>query len=120
MRVAIEVSEACGGCSARKSCAMGRSERREIVAHTTEASHFSVGEVVKVGAKQSLGVMAVVLCYVVPLVVLVGALAVAVSLGVDEGVSALISLCVTALYYALLALMKSKISKKIIFTINKL
>ena len=64
MRVAIEVSEACGGCSARKSCAMGQSERREIVAHTTEASRFSVGEVVKVGAKQSLGVMAVVLCYV--------------------------------------------------------
>ena len=120
VRVAIEVSEACGGCSARKSCAMGQSEQREIVAYTAEASRFSVGEVVKVGAKQSLGVLAVMLCYVVPLVVLVGALAVAVSLGINEGVSALISLGVTALYYAVLALMKGKISKKIIFTINKL
>ena len=120
VRVAIEISEACGGCSARKSCAMGQSERREIVVNTNEASIYSVGEVVKVGAKQSLGVMAVVLCYVVPLVVLVGALAVAVSVGISEGISALISLGVTALYYAVLALMKSKISKKIIFTINKL
>ena len=120
VRVAIEISEACGGCSARKSCAMGQSERREIVVNTNEASIYSVGEVVKVGAKQSLGVMAVVLCYVVPLVVLVGALAVAVSVGISEGISALISLGVTVLYYAVLALMKSKISKKITFTINKL
>ena len=120
MRVAIEVSEACGGCSARKSCAMGQSERREIVAHTTEASRFSVGEVVKIGAKQSFGVMAVVLCYIVPLVVLVATLAIAVAMGLSEGVSAMIALGFTAIYYALLALMRNRISKRVTFTINKI
>ena len=120
VRVAIEVSEACGGCSARKSCAMGQTAKREIEVCMTDASSYAVGELVKVGAKQSLGVMAVVLCYVMPLVVLVAALAVAVAVGISEGLSALLSLGVTALYYALLALLKDKISKKITFTINKI
>ena len=120
VRVAIEVSEACGSCSARKSCAMGQTTKREIEVFTADASNYSVGELVKVGAKQSLGVTAVVLCYVVPLVVLISTLAIVILLGVDEGISALISLGVTALYYVLLALMKDRISKKIIFTINKI
>ena len=118
--VAIEVSEACGGCSARKSCAMGQTAKREIEVVTADAASYSVGELVKVGAKQSLGTVAVILCYVLPLIVLVGALAVAVVVCLDEGIAALISLGVTALYYALLALLRDRISKKIIFTINKI
>lgn len=120
VRVVIEVSEACGGCSARKSCAMGQTTKREIEVCTADASSYSVGELVKVGAKQSLGIMALLLCYVMPLVVLVASLAVAVTAGISEGISALISLGVTALYYALLALLKNKISKKITFTVNKI
>ena len=120
MHVAIEVSEACGSCSARKSCAMGQTAKREIEVLTPDASNYSVGEIVKVGAKQSLGIVAVVLCYVVPLVVMVAALAIAISVGMDEGVAAIISLSVTALYYVLLAFQRDRISKKIIFTINKI
>ena len=120
VRVAIEVSEACGGCSARKSCAMGQTTRREIEIFTAESGNYSIGEVVKVGAKQSLGIMAVVLCYIVPLVVLVATLAIAVAMGLSEGVSAMIALGFTAIYYALLALMRNRISKRVTFTINKI
>ena len=119
MRVGVEVNEACGSCASRKACSMGSSEQREIVVYTSDASLYTIGESVKVGAKQSLGVVAVVLCYVVPLVVLVAALAVAVALGCSDGVSALISLGSTAIYYAILYLFRSRISKRIIFTINK-
>ena len=120
VRVAIEVNEACGSCASRKACAMGSSKQREIVVATSEAKRYSVGEAVQVGAKQSLGVVAVLLCYVVPLVVLVGALAMAISLGCSEGLSALISMGSTALYYAILYLFRNKISRKVIFTIDKL
>lgn len=120
IRVAIEVSEACGGCSARKSCAMGQTTRREIEIFTAESGNYSIGEVVKVGAKQSLGIMAVVLCYIVPLVVLVATLAIAVAMGLSEGVSAMVALGFTAIYYALLALMRNRISKRVTFTINKI
>lgn len=118
--VAIEVNEACGSCASRKACAMGQGTTREIVVYTDNAEQYSVGEVVNVMARQSAGVMAVVLCYVVPLIVLVTALAVAVALGVTEGLSAMLSLGVTALYYALLGLFHKRISKRVIFTINKI
>ena len=120
IRVAIEISEACGGCSARKSCAMGQTTKREIEIYTTDGSNYSVGEAVKVGARQSLGVAAVVLCYVVPLIVLVGALTVTVTIGISEGISALISLGSIMIYYAVLYLFRNRISKRIIFTINKI
>ena len=48
VRVKITVSEACGGCSARKSCAMGSREHREITIHTTEGYNYKVGDVVEV------------------------------------------------------------------------
>ena len=118
--VAIEVNEACGSCASRKACAMGQGITREIVVYTDNAEQYSVGEVVNVLARQSAGVMAVVLCYVVPLVVLVTALALAVVVGISDGVAAIISLGVTAVYYCVLGLFHKRISKKIVFTINKI
>ena len=120
VRVDIEVMEACGSCASRKACAMGQGTTREIMVYTDDAQNFSIGEVVNVSARQSLGLVAVLLCYVAPLIVLVGALAVAISLGCSEGLSALISLGSTALYYAILYLFRSKISRRVVFTINKI
>jgi sigma-E factor negative regulatory protein RseC len=120
VRVAIEVNEACGSCASRKACAMGSSEKREIVIHTNEAENYSVGEVVNIGARRSLGAVAVVLCYIVPLVVLIGAIIVANILGCSEGVSAVVALGATALYYALLSLLRKYISERVTFTINKI
>ena len=120
VRVDIEVMEACGSCASRKACAMGQGTTREIMVYTDDAQNYSVGEVVNVSARQSLGLIAVLFCYVVPLVVLVGALAAAISLGCSEGVAALISLGATALYFLLLAFLRKRISRKVVFTINKI
>lgn len=120
VRVAIEVNEACGSCASRKACAMGSSEKREITIYTNDAESYSVGEVVNVGARRSLGTMAVVLCYVVPLVVLIAAIIIANLLGCSDGVAAVVALASSALYYAVLALFRDKISKKVTFTINKI
>ena len=120
MRVDIEVNEACGSCASRKACAMGSSEKREIVIYTDGSNSYSVGEVVNVGARRSLGAVAVVLCYIAPLVVLIVAIIVANLLGCSDGISAIVALVASALYYALLASFRDKISKKVTFTINKI
>lgn len=120
VRVDIEVMEACGSCASRKACAMGASEKREIVVYTNEPDNYSVGEVVNVCARRSLGTVAVILCYIVPLVTLVGAIIVANILGCSDGVSAVVALGAIALYYTLLALLRARISKKVTFTINKI
>ena len=120
VRVAVEVNEACGSCASRNACAMGQGTTREVVVYADDALSYAVGERVNVAAQQRAGVMAVVLCYVVPLLVLLAALSLMVALGVSEGVAALSSLAVTTLYYAVLGLFHKRISKRIIFTINKI
>ena len=119
VRVDIVVNEACGSCSARKSCAMGSSEKREITVFTPLASQYRVGEEVEVQAKRTIGIMAVLLCYVVPLFVLVGALVVAKLFGVTDGISALVALGAMALYFGVLAMFHTHISRKVTFQIIK-
>lgn len=116
--VNIEVMEACGSCASRKACAMGQGTTREILVSVDNAEDYKVGEVVRVSAKQKVGAVAVLLCYVLPLIVMVAVLAIMVSLGFMEGTSALVALASLATYYAVLALFRKRISQKVVFTIK--
>lgn len=119
--VAVESSEACGSCASRSACSLGvQSNTRNILITSPNASSFSVGEIVRVATRTQMGLMAVALCYAVPAVVLVAALAAAVLCGVSEGVAALISLGSVAIYYGILWLVMDKLAQKISFTIEKL
>lgn len=119
--VAVESSEACGSCASRSACSLGvQSNIRNILITTPNASSFSVGEIVRVATRTQMGLLAVLLCYAVPAVVLVAVLAAAVFCGVSEGVAALISLGSVAIYFGILWLLRDKLAQKISFTIEKL
>ena len=118
--VNIEVMEACGSCASRKACAMGQGTTREILVNVDNAEDYKVGEVVRVSAKQKVGAVAVLLCYVLPLIVMVAVLAIMVSLGFMEGTSALVALASLVTYYGVLALFRKRISRKVVFAINKI
>lgn len=119
--VAVESSEACGGCASKSACSLGvQSNTRNILVYTPDFQSYSVGESVIVSAKTSLGLMAVLLCYALPAVVLVGALAAMVTCGLGEGLSALLSLAAVALYYGVLWLFRDKMARKVSFSIEKL
>jgi sigma-E factor negative regulatory protein RseC len=83
-----------------------------------DAENYSVGDIVRVSAKQTVGVVAVLLCYVLPLIVMVAVLAIMVSFGFMEGTSALVALASLATYYAVLWLFRKRISQKVVFTIK--
>ena len=118
--VAVESSEACGSCASRSACSMGaESKTRNILITTPQAESYSVGESVVVSTRAQMGIMAVVLCYAVPAVVLVAVLALAVLCGVSEGISALLSLGAVALYYTTLGLFRDRLAQKVSFSINK-
>ena len=118
--VAVESSEACGSCASRSACSLGvESNTRNILITTPDAGTFTVGERVVVATRTQMGLMAAALCYVMPAVVLVAALAVAVLLGATEGFAALVSLCAVVVYFAVLWLLRNKLAQKISFTIHK-
>ena len=118
--VAVESSEACGSCASRSACSMGvESKTRNILITTPQAESYSVGECVVVSTRAQMGLMAVVLCYAIPAVVLVAVLALAVICKVSEGLSALLSLGAVVLYYTALWLFRDRLAQKVTFSINK-
>ena len=68
--VQIQQQSACSGCHARDLCVS--SERREhLLQLKTYGQHFSIGEQVLVVARRSVGRLAVLLAFVLPLLLLV-------------------------------------------------
>ena len=119
VRVSVEVGEACGSCASRRSCVLGASDERFIDVRCDDAASYTVGEQVVVAAHRRVGLLAVVLCYVVPLVVLGMILIVSLGMGMGEGAAALCALCATGCYYGVLSLFHGKISKRVTFIITK-
>ena len=120
VRVKIVSNSACGSCSARKACGMSESAEKIIEVKTRLAAEFEVGEEVLVSVRRKVGLWAVAVAYVAPLVVLVAILVGASLLGVSEGRAALGSLAGVAIYYLLLWAFGGKISEKVDFNILKL
>ena len=120
VRVEITSHSACSSCSARMACGMSESATKSIDVYTNRGAEFHVGDVVVVGVKKSMGITAVVLAYVVPLVFLVVSLVIGLSLfEKSEGMVALASLFSVVIYYVGLYLLRDKIESKIQFSITK-
>ena len=120
VHVEITSHSACSSCSARMACGMSESATKSVDVYTSRAAEFMVGDAVVVGVKKSMGITAVILAYVVPLVFLVTSLVIGLSLvATSEGFVALASLLSVAIYYLGLYLLRDKIESKIQFSITK-
>ena len=120
VRVKIISNSACGTCAARKACGMSESTEKIIDVETRSAAEYKVGDEVLVAVRRKIGLWAVAVAYVAPLVVLGVVLVLAAVLGIDEGYAALGSIGGVAVYYFLLWLFGGKISERVNFTISKI
>jgi positive regulator of sigma E activity len=99
---------------------MSESAEKIIEVTTRSAADYSVGEEVMVAVHRKVGLWAVAVAYVAPLVVMVAVLIAAAVFGFDEGFAALGSLGGVAIYYILLWVFGGRISEKVSFTISKI
>lgn len=97
----------------------GESTRKRIEIATPEAPSFTAGERVTVSVERNMGMTAVLWAYVVPFVVLLGALVAASLAGWGDGAAALSAVGGIALYYGALYLLRERLEKKIHFKIHK-
>lgn len=122
--VVVEIlsKSACSGCSARSLCTSSESKVKEVNAVPTAGVEYEVGESVKVVGSESMGRMAVVLCFVVPLLLMVVVLVVLSGREVGDGWAGLLSLGVLLPYYLVLYAFRGRFekSKTFVFTIEKL
>lgn len=121
--VCVEIlsKSACAACHAKGVCAAGDSETRLIeipLSLSVLASDYKVGDRVNLIMSSSLGTSAVWLAYVAPLGVLLASIAGFSLAGLEELHVGLCSIGAVALYYAVLSLFRSKLSRVFTFSIE--
>ncbi|WP_195663230.1 SoxR reducing system RseC family protein [Bacteroides congonensis] len=118
LSVRIVQTSACAACSAKGHCSSADSKDKIIDIIDTAASSYQVGERVMVVGEMSMGMMAVVLAFIIPFVLLIFSLFLFMALIGNELYAALLSLAVLVPYYFILWLNKTRLKQKFSFTIK--
>ena len=118
LSVRIVQTSACAACSAKGHCSSADSKDKIIDIIDTAASSYRVGEKVMVIGETSMGMVAVVLAFIIPFVLLIFSLFLFMALMENELYSALLSLAILIPYYFILWLNKTRLKQKFSFTIK--
>ena len=123
--ISVEIvnKSACATCHAKGVCGASDEQVRIIEIPQTIATRvedYKVGEEVNLKLSQSLGLRAVFIAYVVPLMVLMAAILVLSSFKVEQLYVGLFSLAAVAVYYIFVAIFRDKLEKVFSFSIEKL
>ena len=118
LSVRIVQTSACAACSAKGHCSSADSKDKIIDIIDTAASSYRVGEKVMVIGETSMGMMAVVLAFIIPFVLLIFSLFLFMALTENELYSALLSLAILIPYYFILWLNETRLKQKFSFTIK--
>ena len=110
---------ACGSCSAKMLCGMTESTDDKIIVPTNNLD-LSLGEQVKLQMERSLGLKAVGLAYIIPIILFLTILLILNSVGFNELLSGLISLGILLPYFLILSFNKHLLKKTFTFSISKL
>ena len=117
--VRITQRSACSGCHAKAMCSASE-QKEQIIEIPDRSGDFSVGEKVEICGQINLGMEAVILAFVIPLILVVAGVAIGITLGCDESASGLISLLTLVPYYGVLYLFRDRPKRRFVFTIRKL
>lgn len=116
--VRILQQSACAGCHAHSMCSASESKVK-IIEVTDHSGKYNVNENVAICGRSSLGLQAVLLAFLLPVILVVGLVAVGIQLGWGESASALVGLGFLVPYYLILYLMRDKLKRKFVFTLEK-
>ena len=121
-RVTVEmhVLSACSSCKAHEKCAFVDKADKVVMVDTDQWQQYSVGERVIVSVNESLGLLAVLLAYLLPALLLVAAIVVLSALSVPEAMVALATLLIVTAYFLLLWRFHSRLQRKFSFGIRKI
>lgn len=117
--VRIIQQSACSGCHAQSMC--GASESKVKVIEVPDSSgQFRENEEVELCGRSSLGLQAVLLAFVLPLLIVVTTIIAGTNMQWEETTSGLTGLLLLVPYYCILYLLRDKLKRQFIFTLKKL
>ena len=119
IHVRIVQASACAACGAKSLCSAAESKEKIIDVYGANTQAYQVGQKVMVVGAATMGMKAVRLAFLFPLILLVGAMALAMWLSAgNEAVAALSALLALTIYFLVLFACKKKLKNKFSFVIN--
>ena len=118
IQVRIVQTSACASCSIKGHCTSADVKEKLIDIANADTSQYRQGDHVWVVGTLSMGGMAVLLAFILPFFIVVISLFVFMSIWKEELSSALVSFLLLALYYGVLWMNRSRMSKKFSFSIK--
>ncbi|MBQ7812481.1 MAG: SoxR reducing system RseC family protein [Bacteroidales bacterium] len=116
--VEITVSSACSSCHAKGLCGMSEEEDKIIMVPTDPYAGHEVGDEVAVKTKMTMGLKAVWISYVIPLVILLILILSLSAVFEKEYMTGLVSIAGVALYYFGIWLFRDRLSNEFVFYIE--
>ena len=117
--VEILSSSACASCHAKGLCGMSEEEKKLIMVPTDPYTVYEEGEIVYVMTKKSMGLKAVWISYVIPLVILlILILSLSPVIG-NEAYTGLAAIGGVALYYFIIWLIRDRLENEFVFYIKQ-
>ena len=118
--VKIEQKSTCSSCHARGACTSLDKKDKEIEIKSKYTANYNIGDEVIITISTKLGLKAVFIAFVLPLILLVIALFLSIKLfSLTQSLSALVSLLVVAAYYFFLYKQNLFLSKEFNFLIKE-
>lgn len=119
VKVEMHVLSACASCKAHEKCGFVDKADKVVEVETPEWQQYHVGDKVMVSVNDSLGLLAVLLAYFLPAIVIIAAVIVLSIYTMSEGLVALIVIALIAIYFVILYFMRDKLQKKFSFGIER-
>ena len=118
--VKIEQKSTCSSCHARGACTSLDKKDKEIEIKSKDTANYNIGDEVIITISTKLGMKAVFIAFVLPLILIVLALFLSIKIfTLSQSLSALISLVVLSAYYFFLYKQNLFLSKQFNFTIKE-
>ena len=115
--VEIIASSACSGCHAKGLCGMSEEQEKIIMLPTNGFDDFKVGDEVQVLTKMTMGLKAVWISYVIPLIILMILILSLSPVFKNEYLCGLVAVAGVAIYYFGIWLFRDRLSNEFVFYI---
>ena len=119
VRVRIVQHSACSSCKVASYCNSAESKEKIIDVRCNDTDGRMVGDTVVVMAAQAVGMKAVVIAFVVPLILILLTIVVTLHLTGKELTAALSGMAVLFPYYALLYVFRRQIERRLTFFLKE-
>lgn len=119
VKVEMHVVSACASCKAHASCTFVDKAEKIVDVDTPEWKNYTVGDSVIVSVQEGLGLMAVLLAYIVPALLLIAVLAVTSIMSQSELLAATLPILIVVVYYLVLYAFRDRLQRKFSFGIEK-